>query len=206
MSRVALALVALVAAVALVAGTVWALCIADTAFMTVASRGIGANLERALKPDNRPAKSTQVSDLRFVDGNGDPISLSDFRGRVVLLNVWATWCTPCRKEMPDLDRLQQALGGPGFEVVALSIDRGGVLAVEPFYEEMAIQSLHIYVDADAQALEALGALGIPLTLLIDQQGRELWRVSGVIDWDAPAVIERIRGEAARAAEASGAVR
>lgn len=206
MSRVALALVGLVAALAMVAGTLWALSIADTPFASVASPGIDANLERALERDNQPAQPPQVPDLRFVDGSGEPMSLSDFRGRVVLLNVWATWCTPCRKEMPDLDRLQQALGGAGFEVVALSIDRGGAPAVEPFYEEMAIQSLRIYVDANAQALGALGALGIPVTLLVDGQGRELWRVSGVIDWDAPAVIERIRDEAARAAAASGAVR
>ena len=133
-----------------------------------------------------------LPDLRFVDGTGAPRSLADFRGRVVLLNLWATWCVPCRKEMPALDRLQAALGGPDFEVVALSIDQGGVTAVKRFYGELDLHALRIYVDQSGEALGKLGSVGIPLTVLVDRAGRELWRVVGPVEWDGAEVVDRLR--------------
>ncbi|GIX26889.1 TlpA family protein disulfide reductase [Pelomicrobium sp.] len=133
-----------------------------------------------------------VPPLRFVDADGKPRALADFRGRVILLNLWATWCPPCRKEMPSLARLQEKLGGPDFEVVALSIDRGGLFAVQSFFDEMDLRHLKIYVDASAEAMAALGAVGLPTTLLVDRKGRELWRVVGPVEWDKPEVVERIR--------------
>jgi thiol-disulfide isomerase/thioredoxin len=102
----------------------------------------------------------------------------------VLLNVWATWCPPCREEMPSLDRLQKSLGGPGFEVVALSIDAGGAPVVERFYKEIGIASLAIYVDSSMRAASQLAALGVPTTLLIDREGRELGRHAGPAQWDS----------------------
>lgn len=133
-----------------------------------------------------------VPPLHFIDREGKPRALADFRGRVILLNLWATWCPPCRKEMPNLDRLQEKLGGPDFEVVALSIDRGGLFAVESFYDEMDIRNLKIYLDVNAEAMAALGAVGLPTTLLVDRDGRELWRIVGPVEWDKPEVIERLR--------------
>ena len=133
-----------------------------------------------------------LPDIRFVDGAGTPRSMSDFRGRVILLNLWATWCVPCRKEMPALDRLQAALGGPGFEVVALSIDQGGIAAVKRFYTELDLRALRIYIDQKGDALAKLGSVGIPLTALVDRDGRELWRVLGPREWDQPAELERVR--------------
>src|SRR3546814_15160392 len=85
-----------------------------------------------------------VAELRFNDGNGKSVTLTDFRGKLVLLNIWATWCGPCREEMPTLDRLQERLGGPEFEVVALSIDRAGIGAVREFYAELRVQQLAKY--------------------------------------------------------------
>jgi len=125
-----------------------------------------------------------VPELQFADGEGKPRSLADFRGKVVLLNVWATWCLPCRKEMPTLDRLQAELGGSAFEVVALSIDRGGADAVRKFYTEIGIQDLAIHVDASSQVGFALATAGLPTTLLIDAEGRELGRLIGPAEWDA----------------------
>ncbi|MEW6688023.1 MAG: TlpA disulfide reductase family protein [Pseudomonadota bacterium] len=139
-----------------------------------------------------------LPDLRFTDGAGAPRALSDFRGRVVLLNLWATWCTPCREEMPALDRLQAALGGPGFEVVALSLDREGLEIVKRFYKELDLRALRIYVDPNGDALGKLGGMGIPLTMLVDRDGRELWRVLGPRQWDQPAEANRIREHLARA--------
>lgn len=129
-----------------------------------------------------------VPELQFTDGEGRARSLADFRGKVVLLNIWATWCLPCRDEMPTLDRLQAALGGDNFEVVALSIDRGGVDAVKKFYAEIGIQHLAIHVDTSSQVGFALATAGLPTTLLIDAEGRELGRLIGPAEWDAPEMV------------------
>jgi len=141
----------------------------------------------------RAASTRPLPDLRFGDGAGKPRSLADFRGRVILLNLWATWCVPCRKEMPALDRLQQKLGGPGFEVAALSIDQGGIAAVRRFYEELDLRALRIYVDQNGEALGKLGSVGIPLTVLVGRDGRELWRVAGPREWDAADAVRMIKG-------------
>lgn len=133
-----------------------------------------------------------VPELHFVDGDGRAMTLANFRGRAVLLNIWATWCVPCRKEMPTLDRLQAKLGGPEFQVVTLSIDRGGVPVVKQFYEELGLKSLGIYVDQSGQAASALGAVGIPTTLLVDREGREIGRKVGPAEWDSPNVTDVIR--------------
>jgi thiol-disulfide isomerase/thioredoxin len=137
------------------------------------------------------AAPTPVPELQFVDGAGRPRALADFRGKAVLLNLWATWCVPCRKEMPALDRLQARLGGPGFEVVALSIDRQGLPVVQAFYAELGLKALAIYVDDSGGAVRAVGALGIPTTLLVDAQGREIGRAIGAKEWDAAAVVAGI---------------
>jgi thiol-disulfide isomerase/thioredoxin len=131
-----------------------------------------------------------LSGVRFQDGQGKELSLEDFRGRVVLLNLWATWCAPCRKEMPALDRLQMQLGGPGFEVVAVSIDRDPEL-VREFFREHGIESLALYIDASGDITGTLRAIGIPTTLLVDREGREIWRMTGPAEWDAPPSVAAI---------------
>jgi thiol-disulfide isomerase/thioredoxin len=131
--------------------------------------------------------------LSFVNGEGAAITLSDFRGRIVLLNVWATWCVPCRKEMPALDRLQAKIGGSDFAVVPLSIDHRGRDVVERFYRELGLKSLGIYLDQSGDAAYLLDADGMPTTLLIDREGRELGRVIGVPEWDGSEMMSRIRG-------------
>jgi thiol-disulfide isomerase/thioredoxin len=137
-------------------------------------------------------KHATLPDVSFTDGDGRPMRLSDFRGKTILLNVWATWCAPCREEMPALDRLQAKLGSPGFEVVALSIDRGGAVAVWGFYEKLGIQKLRIYVDATAQASSDLNAIGLPTTLLVNAEGREIGRKIGPAEWDSPEVVRVIQ--------------
>lgn len=147
----------------------------------------------------RTGSARMLPDLRFIDGAGASRSLSDFRGRVILLNLWATWCVPCREEMPALDRLQAALGGPGFEVVALAIDQGGIAAVTRFYTELKLGALRIYLDQNGDALNKLGGLGIPLTILVDRDGHEMWRVVGPREWDAPETVRAIAGHMGPAA-------
>jgi thiol-disulfide isomerase/thioredoxin len=138
-----------------------------------------------------------MAEVRFLGAGPRSHTLADFRGKVVLLNIWATWCAPCREEMPALDRLQQALGGPDFEVVALSIDSGGMDAVRRFYEEIGISALAPYVDPSMRAGAALRIVGVPTTLLLDREGGERWRKTGPEKWDAPQIVEALRSHAAR---------
>ncbi len=138
------------------------------------------------------ASPQRIADVKFEDGTGGQRRLADFRGKVVVLNIWATWCGPCRAEMPTLDRLQSQLGSKDFEVVALSIDRGGQVAVKSFYDEIDIRALAVYVDATTEAQGQLGIVGVPTTLLIDPEGREVARYTGPAEWDRPEVVDTIR--------------
>lgn len=131
--------------------------------------------------------------LSFVNGDGAAMTLVDFHGHVVLLNVWATWCVPCRKEMPALDRLQGKLEAADFAIVPLSIDHRGRDAVERFYRELGLTSLRIYLDPSGNAPYAINAFGMPTTLLIDRDGRELGRVIGAAQWDDAAMVSQIKG-------------
>lgn len=132
-----------------------------------------------------------VAEFSFMDSIGKPRSLSDFKNQVVLLNIWATWCVPCRHEMPALDRLQAALGGADFEVVAVSIDRGGKEVVTKFFTEVGIQKLGMYLDSAGKAMRELGVFGLPTTLLLDREGREIGRLIGPAEWDSPEIIQFI---------------
>jgi thiol-disulfide isomerase/thioredoxin len=134
-----------------------------------------------------------VPNLAFTDSEGRTLELSDLRGKVVLLNVWATWCPPCLEELPSLDRLQAALDDrDDFEVVALSVDRGGIQSVEGFYSEHGIEHLAPYNDAKSRAMRELGVVSIPVTLLIDRDGGEVFRHLGPAEWDSPDIVEKIR--------------
>jgi thiol-disulfide isomerase/thioredoxin len=126
-----------------------------------------------------------LPEILFEDEEGHASKLADYHGKIVLINVWATWCVPCRKEMPTLDRLQAELGGPDFQVVALSIDRGGVDVVRKFYENTGIQRLKILLDHAGAAFDKLAVIGLPTTVLIDRDGREIGRLVGPTDWDTP---------------------
>ena len=138
------------------------------------------------------AKAKELPVLEFQDDTGRTRSLAEFRGRVVLLNIWATWCAPCREEMPALDRLQAKLGGADFEVVAVSIDRQGNVLVPKFFADVGVKSLRIYIDPSAQAISKVGAVGVPMTLLIDRDGREIGRHAGPAQWDAAPSVEDLK--------------
>ncbi|MEO7812785.1 MAG: TlpA disulfide reductase family protein [Usitatibacter sp.] len=144
-----------------------------------------------------PGERRPIPRVQFQDGEGKALTLSDFRGKAVLLNVWATWCAPCREEMPSLDRLQRELGGASFEVLAVSVDSGGAPAVRRFFGEMGVRSLAIYVDPSTRAMETLRIVGVPTTLLVDREGRELWRRAGPAQWDSPEMVKSLRLDLAR---------
>jgi thiol-disulfide isomerase/thioredoxin len=130
--------------------------------------------------------------VRFEDDQGQPRSLADFRGKVVLLNVWATWCAPCIKEIPALDHLAAALNGADFAVVAVSVDRKGTDAVRKVFADLGVQKLPIYLDRSGQALRTVRAIGLPTSLLIDREGREFGRAVGPAEWDGAATIAFLR--------------
>ncbi len=130
----------------------------------------------------------------FRDLHGNPVTLADYSGKVVLVNIWATWCPPCRAEMPTLDRLAGAMDGPDFAVIALSTDRGGVERVAKFLENMQIENLKVMLDRGGDFARQAGVLGLPVTLILDRQGREIARLLGDADWDSPdarAILRRI---------------
>jgi thiol-disulfide isomerase/thioredoxin len=131
------------------------------------------------------ASRKAIAPFTFADATGQQLDLSKWKGRVVVLNLWATWCAPCRKEMPDLGKLQSALGGPDFEVVALSLDRKGLEASKAFLQDIGVTNLAIYIEPEGKSLAALQALGLPATILIDRNGQEAARLLGPADWASP---------------------
>jgi thiol-disulfide isomerase/thioredoxin len=125
-----------------------------------------------------------LPEVRFQDANGAEKSLADWRGKVVLVNLWATWCAPCRKEMPALDRLQKELGSPKFEVVAISVDRTGLAGARKFLDETKVENLALYADPTTRLSSQLKAVGLPITVLLDTEGREIGRLVGPAEWDS----------------------
>jgi thiol-disulfide isomerase/thioredoxin len=126
-----------------------------------------------------------LPDVQFVNAEGKPVTLKDWSGKVVLLNLWATWCAPCRAEMPALDRLQAALGSDKFEVVALAVDKSGIEGARKFLDETKAQKLKLYADPTARQGNELKVIGMPTSILIDAQGREIGRLIGPAEWDSP---------------------
>ena len=137
----------------------------------------------AFVPMDRPYS---VAHFSFKDANGVSKTLADWSDRSVLINLWATWCAPCRAEMPFLDQLQRTMGSDKFEVLPISVDRGEPSKPKTFFKEIAIQSMSFFHDGDAMTLNALKreglALGLPATLLIDTRGCVIGRLNGPAEW------------------------
>jgi thiol-disulfide isomerase/thioredoxin len=138
----------------------------------------------------------KLPDLAFHDDNGKPLTLTAWRGRTVLVNLWATWCVPCRKEMPALDALEKKLGSPDFQVVAINIDTRDTEKPKAFLKEIGVNKLGYYADPSAkvfQELKSVGrAFGMPTTLLVDPAGCEIGTIAGPAEWasdDAVKLIE-----------------
>ncbi|MEM1370805.1 MAG: TlpA disulfide reductase family protein [Pseudomonadota bacterium] len=170
---------------------------AQTADQSTKPQKLNTGEMRAFVYKQTPAA---IDDFAFVDNTGAPVKLSNFAGRTVLLNLWATWCAPCRHEMPALDRLQQRLGGDDFEVVALSLDRGGLLPSQEFFDEIEVKALKLYADPTTRANKPLKVIGMPTTILIDAKGREVGRLVGPAEWDHPDAVRLIEAKLQRASE------
>lgn len=143
------------------------------------------------------SEPSPLADITFEDASGRKRTFADFRGKVVLLNLWATWCAPCRIEMPSLDRLQATTGSDRFEVVALSIDRGGASVAKKFLDDIGAKNLSLYIESSARSMAALAVTGLPTTILIDREGRQLGRFAGHAEWDSPEAKRLIAAALAR---------
>ena len=139
-------------------------------------------------PSSPPVPAPPIS---LVDLAGNTVSLSEFAGRLVLINLWATWCEPCLREMPSLERLQSRLGDQ-ITVVAISEDRGGGKTVEPFINKLGLKSFKTYLDPKSDVGRAFKVAGLPTSFLIDREGKVLGRVEGAAEWDSPKLLEVLK--------------
>ncbi|HEX2448334.1 MAG TPA: TlpA disulfide reductase family protein [Methyloceanibacter sp.] len=147
-------------------------------------------------------KPLDLPKVTFADKDGKPKSLADFKGEVVLLNIWATWCVPCREEMPALDKLETKLGGKDFAVVAVNIDKGGPDKAASFLKETGADHLALYTDPSGKLFAELKAVGMPTTLVVDRNGKEIARLVGPADWASPEAIAVIEAAIAAPVTAS----
>ena len=141
------------------------------------------------EPAEKPARAP---DTVFTAEDGAKLTLKDFRGRIVLLNFWATWCGPCVREMPSLERLHKKLGTANFTVIALSEDRKGWEKITPFRKQIGLTTLPLFHDVSSKMMFAARARGLPTTLLIGRDGRELGRLTGPAEWDSDEAVALMR--------------
>ena len=125
-----------------------------------------------------------TTDVAFTSEDGQEMTLADFEGKYIVLNFWATWCAPCRKEMPHLSALQDIMGGDNFEVVTIATGRNPLPAMQRFFAEIEVDNLPLHTDPRQALARNLGVLGLPATLIIDPEGREIARMQGEADWSS----------------------
>lgn len=145
------------------------------------------------------AEGSPVSDEVFTDPEGGSFQLSDFTGKHVLVNFWATWCAPCRKEMPMLSELQTEYGGESFEVVTIATGRNEIPGIRRFFDEVGVDNLPLYLDPRSGLARDMGVLGLPITLILDPDGNEIARMRGDAEWNSPsakAIIEALLADGA----------
>lgn len=147
-----------------------------------------AGLVKLVPSEDAPALPT----TEFTDPEGGTHSLADYKGKVVLVNFWATWCAPCREEMPSLEALQSEMGGDDFQVVTIATGRNAPAKIAKFYEETGVQSLPVLLDPKQQLAREMGVLGLPVSVLIDRDGNEVARLLGDADWSGEPAKQVIR--------------
>lgn len=172
----------------------------------------GANPVTAETPDRETLLGLRAGDMRklaiheeprtlpgavLLDMSGKKHSMTEKLGKYVLLNFWATWCAPCRKEMPALDALEADLGGDDFEVVLVAVGRNPPPAILKFFEEAKIDNLETWRDPNQKLAAKMGVFGLPVTVLLDPEGQEIARVQGDADWHSPEAVEFLKAVLAR---------
>jgi len=160
-------------------------CVMATAHTAKSDEKIGSVFSKLAKPFPAP-------DIAFKDTNGKPVGFIEFRGKVVVLYVWATWCPICAIDMPDLDRLQGKLNSKYTAVIPLSIDRGDIRFLHSFYKKKGIRFLQVYQDQDSILAAVLGIRGTPTAFLIDRSGIVIGVSEGATDWNASGVLRSLK--------------
>lgn len=135
-------------------------------------------------------------DVAYVTANGETALLTNLKGKVLVVNFWATWCAPCVKELPSLDRLAGQLDPDRFHVLVLSNDRGGETKAKPFLDDLGIMNLAADLDPKSKLARALGLRGLPTTFVFDANGRAIAKLEGLAEWDAPEVVDWLEAVAA----------
>ena len=127
-------------------------------------------------------------EFELSDQNGQLHSLEDYRGQIVLVQFWATYCTPCRKEMPTLANLQTAMEGEPVEVITIATGRNPIPAITKFFEEIGVTNLPLYLDPRQKLAREMGVMGLPVTVILDPEGREVGRLIGDVHWDSDSAL------------------
>jgi len=138
------------------------------------------------------AEPVAGSDVPFTSQDGNEMTLADFEGKFTVVNFWATWCAPCRKEMPDLSALQAELGSDQFEVVTVATGRNPRPAMEKFFDEIGVVNLPLHTDARQTFARSMGVLGLPVTVIMSPDGMEIARLQGDADWHSDSAVAIIK--------------
>lgn len=176
-------------------------CIASAAilsFLLMPSFPAGAELPQCIPQKDlfgnyqAAEKETPLPDIPFLTETGEETTLGAYNGKGLVINFWATWCAPCVREMPQLDRLSAFVRENGIDVLTISEDRTGLKAASKFYATHKLNDLPILADPKGKLMRAVGAPGLPLTMLIDAKGREIGRIVGPAEWDSVEIVEFVR--------------
>jgi len=149
---------------------------------------LGSLLEGDMRKLTLHTAPEATSDVVFLLADGEELTLADYQGKTILVNFWATWCAPCRKEMPQLAALQTQLGGDTFEVVTIATGRNPVPAMKAFFAEIVVDNLPLNTDARQALARSMGVLGLPVTVIIGPDGLEIGRLQGDADWASESAV------------------
>ncbi|MCF6444351.1 TlpA disulfide reductase family protein [Nereida sp. MMG025] len=154
--------------------------------------GAAGLLDGSMKKLQFRSAPTPVSSVAFTSSEGAELTLQEYAGKYTVVNFWATWCAPCRKEMPMLSELQSEFGGDDFEVVTIATGRNNPMGIKSFFKEVGVGNLPRHQDAKQALARDMAVLGLPVTIIIDPSGREIARMTGDADWASPSAKDMIK--------------
>jgi len=158
----------------------------------IAALAAGCSKDKAGGAAKSPSEKSQAPEISVVSLDNQQLSLASLKGKVVLLNFWATWCPPCREEIPSMVKLNTFMAGKPFQMVCVSVDEGGKKAVETYFKNSGF-TLPAYLDPSGQVAKTYGITGVPETFVIDKNGTIVKKVIGGLDWNSPEVIAFLEG-------------